>query len=117
MNYLLGRWGHYIALQHATTGYPTTNALLQALSGGRGRPGSRPLGKDLPSDVWRVEQAVNGLPGIYRNALLAFYALPPKEDGLIRTRVEIAALLGTTPGAFRKRVYRARQKLAIDLSQ
>lgn len=119
LNRRLTRWGYFIGLQAAADGYPPESAINRIMCGSPPRPTSKILVLDLPPDVWRIQFAVRNLPEIYQSALIAHYALPPKDNGVMHTRRELADILRIHPETLRKRLSRGRRKLAylLDLSR
>lgn len=123
LRHRLTRWGYFIGLQAAADGYPPASTITRIMMApAPGKPSSKILVRDLPPDVWRMHFVIKALPEHLQEALLAHYALPPKEtpSGVImRTGRDLANLLGISHDAYRGRLKRAHRKLGqlLDLTQ
>jgi hypothetical protein len=88
-------WGFHVGKQWAADGYPTSNTLLNALSG---RSDLNPLSptfgvniRDIPAEAWRINALVMKLRGEHREVLIARYALPVNYETGQPIKAEVIA--------------------------
>lgn len=112
LNRLLNRWGNWMEQHGEFEGYPSVN-ILEAARGGRGGvPGHRILCLEMPTDVWSTHQRILTLPRHEQQAIWLFYVPLMKEGGRIRSVRERCEIAGINLEALRKRVYRAKLRIA-----
>ena len=104
-------WGPRYARILLSSGFSGFNIFADLLSINDQPKGHRVLIPDMTPRAWKVNKLVWSIrPVEYAWALVARYALPPKEDGQLYSASEIAMALGWKPGQYRQRVVRARKK-------
>lgn len=73
-------WGFHVGKQWAADGYPSSNPLLNALSGRSDlNPQSPYFGvqvRDVPAEAWRINALIMKLRREHRDVLVARYCLP-----------------------------------------
>ena len=118
LNRLLNRWGNWMEQHGDYQGYPSVN-ILEAARGGRGGvPGHRILCLEMPDDVYHTHQRVLRLPKHEQQAVWLWYVPVMLENGTVRTISDRCETAGIKEEALRKRVYRARLRIAgISLRQ
>ena len=104
-------WGPRYARILLSSGFSGFNIFADLLSINDQPKGHRVLIPDMTPRAWKVNQRVWSLPVEYSWALVARYALPPRDDtGQLYSAAEIAMALGWKPDQYRQRVVRARKK-------
>lgn len=111
LNRLLNRWGNWMEQHGEYEGYSSVN-ILEAARGGRSVPGHRILCLEMPDDVYHTHQRVLRLPDHEQEAVWLFYVPLMKEGGCIRSVKERCEIAGINEEALRKRVYRAKLRIA-----
>lgn len=112
LNRLLNRWGGWMEKHGEFQGYPSVNILEAARQGRGGVPGHRILCLEMPTDVWVTHQRVLTLPKHEQEAVWLWYVPVMRADGRIRSIRDRCELVGIPEDTVRKRVSRARQRIA-----
>jgi len=112
LNRLLNRWGDWMEKHGDFDGYPSINILESFIGSDMGMPGHRILCLEMPIDVYATHQRVIRLPEIERVAVWLWYVPLTKENGTIRSISERCEKTGISEENLRKRVSRARQRIA-----
>lgn len=109
----LNAWGRWIELHMDYEGYPGINALEAWRAGRGGSPGHRILCLDMPTAVYAVHgRVIQVLTEYEREAVWIWYVVRVKPDGTIWPIEHKCRRAGITEEALRKRVSRARRRLA-----
>lgn len=114
INYELNVWGRWIEKHMDFEGYPGVSALEAWRSGrGGGLPGHKILCLDMPTMVYAVHARVlQVLTEFEREAVWVWYVVRVKPDGTLWPIDHKCKKAGITEDALRKRVSRARRRLA-----
>lgn len=113
LNRLLNRWGDWIEKHLHFDGYPSVN-VLEAYIGGGTAPsaGHRILCLEMPIDIYTTHQRVLRLLEDEREAIWIWYVPVMKADGTIWSVRERCEIAGVSEECLRKRVSRARMRIA-----
>jgi hypothetical protein len=114
INYELNVWGRWVEKHMDFEGYPGVSALEAWRSGrGGGSPGHKILCLDMPPMVYAVHaRLLQVLTEYEREAVWIWYVIRVKPDGTLWPIEHKCRKAGITEEALRKRVSRARRKLA-----
>jgi hypothetical protein len=114
INYELNVWGRWIEKHMDYEGYPGISALeAWRIGPGGGSPGHRVLCLDMPTIVYAVHgRILQVLTEYEREAVWIWYVIRVKPDGTLWPIEHKCRKAGITEEALRKRVSRARRKLA-----
>jgi hypothetical protein len=109
----LNRWGHWIESHADYTGFPSANVLVTALMGcGGNQPGHRVLMLDMPVEIWATHHRVLELTEALQDAVIATFVVRLKDDGTVWTWEEKCRKLGVDEGTMRRRIHRAKIRIA-----
>lgn len=110
----LCHWGPRYRRILLSDGYSPFSPFAGLLEGRGGRFMSRVLVPDMTERAWRTNREVWSLPTDLAWALVARYALPPRDvDGQLFTSREIGQALDCSPDTYRQRVTEGRKKLRL----
>lgn len=112
LNRLLNRWGDWMEKHGHFNGYPAINILESYIGSDAGAPGHRILCLEMPIEVYTTHARVLRLPEAEREAIWLWYVPCVKENGTIWTVRERCELTGISEESLRKRVSRARMRIA-----
>ncbi len=114
INYELNVWGRWIEKHMDFEGYPGVSTLEAWRSGsGGGTPGHKILCLDMPIAVYAVHgRMIQVLTEYEREAVWIWYVIRVKPDGTLWPIEHKCKKAGITEEALRKRVSRARRRLA-----
>jgi hypothetical protein len=112
LNAILNRWGNWMEKHSHFDGYPGVNILEAYIGSDAGVPGHRILCLEMPIDVYTTHQRVIRLPEQEREAVWLWYVPRVKENGTLWSVGERCEIAGITEETLRKRVSRARMRIA-----
>lgn len=112
LNRLLNSWGNWIEKHWNFEGYPGINILEAFIGSDAGAPGHRILCLEMPIEVYTTHQRVLRLPELEREAIWLWYVPRMKENGTIWSVRERCEVVGISEETLRKRVSRARMRIA-----
>ena len=109
----LNRWGRWIERHFDYEGYPGVNIIESYLQGrGGGTGGHKILCLDWPSGIYAIHRRLlMVVPDAEREALWMRYCVRLKPDGTLWSETEIALRAGIDIESWRKRIWRAKQRL------
>lgn len=110
-------WGAERIKLYEHSGYSPESVFARIFQGQAGKPSHRILCADLTGRAWRIEIIVMHLEPIYRDALLAKFAIPPKPDGTLYSNREMAGKLNISRHAYLMRIRRAKKLFREELKR
>ncbi len=105
-------WGKWIEEHADYDGHASQSASCSVELRGDGRPGHKILCLDMPVHVYAVHARVLRLPESEQEAVWIWYVIRIKPDGTIWPIAHRCRTVGITEEALRKRVSRARRRIA-----
>lgn len=112
LNASLERWGDWWEKNGEFDGYPSVNILESYIGSDLGLPGHRILCLEMPVGVYCTHQRVLKLSELEQDAICIWYIPRVKENGQLYTVDEKCKLLSIDKWALRKRVQRAKLRIA-----
>jgi len=112
---LLREWGEHVIKHIDWADEYGENILYQAglFEGSvqEGRSGSKVLCPEMPPRLRKVDLLVNRLPNRESKCVKAWYCAPPKEDGKLYTKRELARVMGISKYKFDEFLRRGKKRL------
>ena len=112
INRMLKIWGNWVEHQLQFQGFASENILEAAKAGGRSAMGHRILCLEMPRVVRLAHSRVQRLPRHEHDAVWLWYVPVMQENGRVRPISLRCQLAGIAEETLRKRVYRARKRIA-----
>ncbi len=128
---MMTAWGDWWIKHLEGMGHPGINWLYRLIHDRGARPDviydtddngevfisrDRILCPEMSKNVRKVQIAVNSLPNIEEKCIAFRYCAPPKDDGNLYTKRELARVLHMSRYAFNNHLARARKKLRKNLT-
>jgi hypothetical protein len=104
-------WGRQFQKVLLDEGYADRSAIDRIFEGIAHLNGHNILCREMHEDAYRVHRRIVQMVAIYRYALIANYCVPPKPDGTLFTRRELARYLDCSLETYKKRVQRGSKLL------
>jgi len=109
----LSYWGYWQGLQLAADGAPPQSIIKQLDMPPGPRSRDKILILDPPKRWWPIHRVILTLEYDHRKALIARYAVPPREDGTMRTHGELAEILGWWPEEYSDKLRAAKRSYKV----